>query len=365
VQVIRSSAQVDDEPRRRSPFVIVGAFLVPFLVVCVLLRLLAPPNPDYAWHPTLTAKWDHLRTTEEHYDIVFVGDSRVFRAIDPSIVEDELAASGCPASVYNLGAVAMTKLEYDRTMEILDDLPGGTPEVVVTVDALTLLVGLEKDFSVRHRGLLSADQASESLEYVRDLPTEFGVGFGNQVDLAAGFAVNQIPQGAIFTRLFQADSQLDEQRLVGPQRGYQPWSEFWEEAGPNGRENLFATLAPELENGGWERRWADEEPTEAEIDRWIATLDAHDREVPDSALPVHMFIPSYYDAGTTSAVTAAWRERRPGVPIVDLVDESMVGDYSDPGFFIDYWHLSQMGSEEVSRAAGQQLCPIVRERLGR
>jgi hypothetical protein len=345
--------------RSRAWPIVAACFLVPLVVASALLRVAVPPNPDYPWHPTLTAKWDHIRSTSEHYDVVFVGDSRVFRGIDPFLVESELERLGCPASVYNLGTVAMTKLEYDRTMEILEDVPGGTPEIVVTVDTLSLLVGAIKDFSIRHRVFLTADAATEYVDYLSGLPVEMGMGRENQIDLAAAFAIGQVPQGAIHQRLFSQRPGLDEERMAGPLRGYEPWDEFWEEAGPDGRENLFATLAPELANGGWERRWADVEPSADELERWITTLEAHSERAPSGSQPVHMLIPSFYDGATTAAVSEEWNERHPETPLFNLVDEELVGDYSDPSFFIDYWHLSQRGSDSVSVAAAAQLCPVI------
>ncbi len=333
--------------------------------MCLILRFVAPPNPDYPWHPTLTAKWDHLSTTEDHYEVVFVGDSTVFQGIDPFIVSDELTALGCPASVYNLGVLGMTKLEYDETMHRLEDIPGGRPEVVVTVNALPLLVGLAQDFSVRHRSYLDARRARETIEYMQGLPTEFNMGRDNQLDLLAAFVVNQVPQGAIHQQIFREASGRDEERLVGTQLGYRPWDEFWEEAGPDGPANLHATIEVLVEDGRWDQRWAEETPDPAEVERWMSTLDEHDEHTPSGSLGVHMLVPTIFDAAMTSAVTDTWRDRRPDIPIINLVDRSLVGDYDDPDFFVDYIHLSELGGAAVSRAAAAQLCPIVRDRLDR
>ena len=348
------------DPKRRWP-VVAACFLVPLILVAALIRVTVPANPDYAWHPTLTAKLDHIRSTTEHYEVVFVGDSRVFRGIDPFIVQSELERLGCPASVYNLGSVAMTKFEYDRTMEILDGPPGGTPEIVVTVDTLSLLVGVFRDFSTRHRGYLTADDAAEYVDYLRGLPVEMGgMGLANQIDLSTAFAVAQIPQGAIHQRLFVQPPGLDEERMAGPQRGYRPWDEFWEEAGPDGRENLFATIAARTRQRGlgtsMGRRGAQRRRARA-VDH--DSGEAQRTALPRGSQPVHMFIPSYYDGATIAAVAEEWNERHPETPLFNLVDEELVGDYSDPSFFIDYWHLSQRGSEAVSAAAAVQLCPVI------
>jgi hypothetical protein len=327
------------------------------------IRLLARPNPDYAWHPTLSAKLDHIAETDEHYDVVFVGDSRAFRAIDPHIVEAELGRRGCSANVFNLGAVAMTKFEYDEMMSRLASAPAGTPEVIVTIDALTLNVGLLKDFSVRHRVHMDINDAAAYLRYRSSLPSDFGEGTTEVADMAAGYAVNQIPVGAIHQLVFEQDAQLDEHELVNGQAGYQPWEEFYADAGPGGMANLHATLEPELANGGWDRRWAREDPTADRVDDWITTVAAHLDVVPETSTAVQMWIPSYYDAGLLESITAEWERRGHREPMINLVDESLVGDYTDPDFFIDYWHLSEAGSIAVSRAAAAQLCPIVDEAL--
>jgi hypothetical protein len=338
-------------------------FLVALVLTSAGIRVLARPNPGYAWHPTLSAKLDHIAETDEHYEVVFVGDSRAFRGIDPHIVESEFARRGCPANVFNLGAVAMTKFEYDEMMSTLATSPGGTPEVIVTVDALTLNVGLLKDFSVRHRVHMDINHAAKYLRYRSTLPIDFGDDTTEVVDMAAGYAVNQLPVGAIHQLVFEQDAQVDEHELVNGQAGYQPWEEFYADAGADGIAHLRATLAPELENGGWEGRWAREEPTPERVADWIATLEAHVDVVPESATAVQMWIPSYYDAGVIDAVTAEWQRTGHPEPMISLVDESLVGDYTDPDFFIDYWHLSEAGSRAVSRAAAAELCPIVEEAL--
>jgi hypothetical protein len=253
----------------------------------------------------------------------------------------------------------MTKFEYDEMMSALASTPGGTPEVIVTIDALSLNVGLMKDFSVRHRVHMDIADAAQYMRYRSSLPVDFGDGTIELADMAAGFAVNQVPVGAIHQLLFEQGAQIDEDALVHEQAGYQPWEQFYEEAGPQGLSNLFATLAPELENGGWENRWAIEEPTIDRVDDWIATIEAHVDVVPSAAAAVQMWIPSYYDEGLIDAIAAEWRRRGHEEPMISLVDDALVGDYTDPSFFIDYWHLSEKGSEAVSRAAAAQLCPIV------
>lgn len=343
----------------------IAAFVIVFGAVSVILRLLAPPNPDFAWHPTFSAKIDHLRTTEEHYDIVFVGDSRTYRGIDPVVFEAELSALGCPARSYNLGTLGMSKFEYDHMMEALATAPGGPPEIVVNVEVTTLLAGLIKDFSLRHRGFMNLADADEYLEYKSNLPAEdFGTDTPEILDTAAGFAVNQLPVGAVHQQLFEQPALQNEDVLINEQQGFQPWPQFEAEAGPEGMANLLATLTPELENGGWEQRWAVEELDQERLDQWLAIVSAHMDAVPDDSQAVQLFLPSFFDEGTLGAIEEGWAESGRTEPIINLVDPELIGDYTDPAFFLDFWHLSPIGSETVSKAAAHQLCPIIQRELG-
>lgn len=343
----------------------IGAFLAVFVVVSVIIRLLAPPNPDFAWHPTFSAKVEHIQTTDEHYDVVFVGDSRTYRGIDPVVLDAELAALGCPASTYNLGTLGMSKFEYDHMMEALADAPGGTPAIVVNVEVTTLLAGLLKDFSLRHRGHMNLADANDYLVYKSNLPAEdFGTDTAEILDTAAGFAVNQLPVGAVHQQLFEQPAEVNEEVLIGEQQGFQPWPEFEADAGPDGMANLLATLTPELENGGWEQRWATEELDAERLDQWLAIVESHMDAVPADAQGVQLFLPSFFDEGTLGAIEQGWAESGRTEPIVNLVDTELIGDYTDPTFFLDFWHLSPLGSEVVSKAAARQLCPLIEQELG-
>lgn len=349
-------------------------FLVAFLVVSAVVRVAVPANPDYPWHPSLTVKLDHLRTTDEHYDVVVVGDSRAFRAIDPVLMSEELEQLGCPASVYNLGTVAMSKMEFDHTMEVLEDIPGGTPEVVVVVDTLPILAGLLKDFSVRQRVHMTAGSASEYIRYRALLPEEdFGTDQLEVLDTALGFAVNQIPVGVIHQQLFDQAPLEDQVALATENLGFQPWPDFYAEAGDEGIANLWATLEPELSNGGWEERWRDEDPSEDRLRRWVEAIAQHVEKVPEGSSPVQVFVPSYYDAGTLDAIVDAVEAEAASDPefaarirdavVTNLVDDARVGDYTDPSFFIDYWHLSESGGDATTRALAEVVCPTVSARV--
>ena len=91
----------------------------------------------------------------------------------------------------------------------------------------------------------------------------------------------------------------------------------------------------------------------------FAIFSAHAEEIPADSSFVQLFVPSFFDEGTIDAVIAEWERRGRSEPAISVVDEALIGDYTDPAYFIDYWHLSEVGSDAVSTAVGRELCPII------
>ncbi len=341
-------------------------FLSAFLLASVVLRQLVPPNPDFVWHATYTAKIEHLREATESYDVVFVGNSTVYLGIDPVIVEASLAEAGCPGlRTYNLGSVAQTKFEFDRMMAALETTPGGTPEFVVSMDHALFEIGLLRDNALRHRVHMRAGTWSSAVDYIRSLPTAEGFkGDAKAADLIAAFALQQIPVGAVHQQLFAQEAKQDEWAIVNERQGFKTWPVINADRGPEAVARLFARVERAVASGEWERRWNEDGLSENGIERWLATIDANVASAPDGATAVHALIPSELDGLAAAQVTEAWRSSDREALLLNLVDEALVGDFTEPAFWSDDRHVSQMGSERVSHALGAELCPVIRATQG-
>lgn len=335
-------------------------FAVPFLLASAVIRVAAPPEPDFVWHPTFSAKIDHLRETTEHYDVVFVGNSRTYLGVDPAIVEASLTAAGCPGvSTYNLGSVAQSKFEFDYMVETLADIPGGTPEYIVSLDRSLFEIGLVRDFDLRNRVFMTAGEYADSIDYISNLPDD--TTFKSQakaIDLTLGFAVNQIPVGAIHQQLFEQDSLEDEVALVEETRGFKGWDVIEAERGDE-VDALAATVDADVASGAWGFRWSEKTLNQDQIDRWLSTIDAHVEQAPEGSTAIHVLIPSDFDASSAAQITAAWNDSGRSDLLLNLVDESLVGDFTDPGYWSDRFHVNEIGTAAISEALGVQICGVI------
>jgi hypothetical protein len=335
-------------------------FAVSFLLVAAVVRVAVPPRPDHVWHPTFTAKVDHLRETSEHYDVVFVGNSQAYLLIDPFAVEASMAAAGCEASVYNLGSVAQSKFEFDHLLETLADIPGGTPEYVVSVDRSLFEIGAVRDFSIRHRVFMKPGNYRDALDYIANLPDDAGLkSKAKVIDLSLGFALNQVPVGAGHQWLFTQPSLEEETAMVSQWRGFTPWPIVEERRGPVEVAALRQTVADDVASGAWAARWVDEEPGQVALDRWVSTIEAHVSKVPSGSRAAHVLVPSDFDRLTAQRISEAWKASGSDAPLIDLLADDRLGDFTDPELWSDTIHMNAEGARRVSDALGDHMCSLM------
>ncbi len=348
-----ASARAHPPRRARRYAGTVVVFLAAFVAVGGLVRLVAPPDPDSVYRISLTPKLEHLATTAEHYDLVLVGNSRALRGLDPEVIDAERARAGCPGRTFNLAAQAMSKLELDDALDHLDDLPGGQPEMIATVDVAHLSVGFMQDFDLDQRVHMRIPELPRYVSYRAHLPAPyFRSGPLARADTAAGFVANLYPAGLFHRRLFPAVPVDDPAGGALDGRGYLALEDL-----PRAAERRV-TLDRLIAGGGWERRWRPRRPGPDQLDDWVRTIRAHVDAVPAGSRPLHVLIPSEFDAGTAAAVTEAWEAAGEEAPLLNLVDEDAVGRFTDPAFWFDRDHLSRAGAVATSRALGRRICDV-------
>ena len=328
-------------------------FALSFIVVGAVVRVASPPRPGHVWHPTFTAKIDHLRETTEHYDIVFVGNSQTYLLIDPFAVEASMAAQGCEASVYNLGSVAQTKFEFDHMMQTLADTPGGTPEWVVSVDRSLFEIGLVRDFSVRHRVFMDVGNYRDAVDYIANLPDDTGLkSQAKVIDLSLGFAVNQIPVGAGHQRLFTQPALEEEEAMVSRVAGLHAVVRSSRSTrGPDEVAALRQTVADDVASGAWAAAGSTRNRPQEALDRWVSTIEAHVSKVPEGARAAHVLVPADFDRLTARRIAEAWASSGSDVPLIDLLADDDVGDFTDPALWSDRIHMNAEGAQTHQRRA--------------
>lgn len=93
---------------RRAWALILG-FLVAFVVTTLSIHRLVPWPEEFG----LRAKFEYYRDHKDEFDAIYVGSSRLFRGLEPAIVDAEMAQRGHPIRSFNLGFGGMTTFEQD------------------------------------------------------------------------------------------------------------------------------------------------------------------------------------------------------------------------------------------------------------
>ncbi|MEQ1859873.1 MAG: hypothetical protein ABMA13_08055 [Chthoniobacteraceae bacterium] len=97
------------------PLVVILIF---FAALAGLATLLGPIEPlrDV---PVVGEKWTHWRAHKDEFDTLFIGTSRTFRGVMPSIFDQLTAGAGVPTRSYNFGVDAMFPPEDAYVAEAL------------------------------------------------------------------------------------------------------------------------------------------------------------------------------------------------------------------------------------------------------
>lgn len=72
--------------------------------------------------PEVRDRLAELLESDERYDAVFLGSSRVYRAIDPAALEAHAATLGCRLNAFNLGIPGLSLREQKEILQHLGSL---------------------------------------------------------------------------------------------------------------------------------------------------------------------------------------------------------------------------------------------------
>ncbi|MBL8857702.1 MAG: hypothetical protein JNL28_04235 [Planctomycetes bacterium] len=95
-----------------------------------LVSRVVPWPEDYG----LRAKYDYFKQHKDEYDVAFVGSSRLFRGVDPRIVDAGLREQGVEARSINLAIGGMTGFESDFFVREIVRLEPARLKVIVLED---------------------------------------------------------------------------------------------------------------------------------------------------------------------------------------------------------------------------------------
>ena len=329
-------------------------WLLAFVGTLVALHVAARPDPLTSGRDILHQKMAELRSRSDRLDIVFVGNSHVYRSLNIQVFEAELSALGCPASAYNLGVQALTIYEQRAALAALEDLPGGPPRHVV----------LGPTFRARPQFDDLNDISVSAFYRLPDVPvlldrwvTTEKLQGRRLLEAAYVYAAAQMPRGALHHRWWDERLELRSEpqfTAAVTTDGYLSLeAETLDRPETAARR---ATIDDFVESGGFARA-IDPERVVAPVDpvsleQLRARLDGV-----GSSRPVLLLQPTVFHR-EMQLLQDAWDEE---VPLVNLARPDQVPALLEPQSWFDRTHVTEAVAVEVSRLAAQQICPILDE----
>ncbi len=339
---------------------LVALALVSFETVAAGLRALTPLPEEFG----LRAKFDWFAEHKDEFDVLFLGSSRVFRGIDPRIVDAELAAEGVPLRTFNFGVGGLRRFEACYVMHRLLELgPARLSTVVVEAEpwepSTEFLMNTWSSRMVAWHDLEHTRLALVSV-MAEDAPLAARIRKGwTHVQLFA-MRLHVMGQGSRIVLDLLGRSRDPWNRSMSADEiaraaGYQAYEEIadapvnaWQEAiakdaewpakvmGHVAREN---DAAPDLARYNFAALRAQVGAIRAAGAEWIAlSMPGNEGGPDDAALHARGDVPRYLDFN------------RPG----------RYPEYWTPQARFDDLHLSRSGAQEFSRALAQALVPLLR-----
>ncbi len=101
---------------RSSAYIVLYAIV--FIATAQLLRWLVPTPIE---QPELKVRLEHFLSHKDDYDILFLGASMMYRAINPIVFDGEMERQGCPVRSFNL---SVPSLNIREEMHFLQRIAG-------------------------------------------------------------------------------------------------------------------------------------------------------------------------------------------------------------------------------------------------
>lgn len=132
----RQRQALPDDPQKHVnsvSFWLMGiiVFLIGFVLASQLIIYLIPGASDHLDIPLAEQKFNILKNSDHQYNVVFLGTSRMYRGIDPDIVDAEAKKLGCQIKSYNLGIPGLSSLEQQYLVEQLNTFKNSINTIVI------------------------------------------------------------------------------------------------------------------------------------------------------------------------------------------------------------------------------------------
>lgn len=328
------------------------AFVLALVATLTTVRLLSDIEPTTSGRDILHEKLAHLRAAQGSFDIVFVGNSHVYRTVNIEVFDAEMASLDCPVRSYNLGIQALTIAEQKVVLDAVAELPGGAPEFLV----------LGPTFRFRPMTPDLSDVSISSFYRARDIDDLLSTWVDTErlqgrrlLEAAYVYAAAQVPYGALHHRLWdeRIETRTGTNFVAGIARdGYVSLED--EAIDRPATDERRQTLRDFVADGGFERAvdpGREIRPTPPlELQRLEARLTGA-----GTSTPVLLLQPTVLHR-EMAALEAAWTG---DAPIVNLARPEAIPALLEPEGWFDRTHLTADAAADASRELARQMCAIV------
>lgn len=356
----------------RRRLIYAGVAVLCFLLSVSLLAALIEPDRPPNDLDDLSAKIAYFDAHRDAVDIIIVGSSRVYRGINPALVEASIVDHGCrPRTVFNFGlsgmsAPLMAKLmDYIAATATRDHMVFFEPE---------LPLGPEFDFTVTERARFS-NQWSTIVPGTLQLAASYDGSTRSSINTgilymkyAASFARTGLGVGRLRDLIL---SKMNEPAT--PSDPGVPWNQagFYSldqelRASSGDQKSTLARRRAEVTSSSGRAGLATRfQEMDAALRKPVAASQFQQRYVDyllDRArlrgiTPAFIFMPMNDAQGAIrQAAMAAYIEKtHPEITVIDA-NPSHMPDLYQPAFWFDYGHLTAAGAAQLSQYVGVEIC---------
>lgn len=332
-----------------------------FAITCLAMSRFVPWPEEYG----LRAKYEYFSAHKNEFDVAFFGSSRVFRAIDPRIVDAQLKSEGVEARSFNLGVGGMTSFECDFLFKEILALESQRLKVMVIEDQPWDPSSYFLGNTWSSRSIYWHTPAGTALAlgsvFSADIPVTTRLDEAWTHVRLCGMKLTNIAQGPRIALDLLGMSKDPHQRALTP-------DQLDTAAG-------FQAL-DELVTAEFAAQWHDKLVAhKTEFDNIMGTIPGQNAKKPEMSRYSEVAIAEQNElarrAGTVLVrmIPPASEGHPEALELARRGDFEKLLDYNDPLRFPRYFqvdwrfddhHLNRAGAEDLSRRVGTDLAPIVR-----
>jgi len=320
---------------------------------------------SFTWRPDVgdyRLKMDYLEAHADEFSVVFVGSSRIYRHVDPDVVDEAARAEGVEVRSFNLGIDALNLIEMRTLLDRLARLGSPRLRYVLIEPAFTTNLPLRN--LATERAVYFHDLANTRLAIASNLRSPRARATIGRNALACLY--HYVNLGKLASALLPPATRSQDPEAVLPpldtSRGFSAQDDNppagarqWHERFLKNRDGFARLMRSE------ERLVAHVE--DGEFDLQNAAIVAMARRLEKAGItPVFLITPGFHQIDFYLQFEASSRREAPEIPMLSYLEDHE--EFYDPDLWYDTGHLNGEGAARFSRRLGEDLAALIQGRSG-